>query len=1095
MSSYQRGNFLGGIWSQAMQGRTEKPEYVTALNDCLNHIVTETGCLPRRSGTQVIYGATTRGGIAGRVVKFDFQQTSAYTIELTDGHLRFIAAGGGLVTTNDTVGVSSISSANPAVVTMASAVTWATGDQAFFSLSDANTPLIQNRVFALTKVDTTHFSLADAVTGSNIDGSTLNVGSLNAATTISRVLDIATPYVGGGWAALRVVQCDFPVAGGIVPGAVLLHASYPPQVLQVATEPTDSAFATFTFGAASFQDGPYFDPVPGGVQASPSGTSGIINLTLSAPAYSSTTAYTVGNYVSSGGINYISIADANLNNTPASSASFWTAVDITTVIGALGFQATDVGRHVRLYSEPAIWASGTTYAKGNVVAYGGSGLQYTGASYWQSNVNSNTGNIPGTDAANATTPNWVPANNATIWTWGKITALLNEISRSLSGSVNIGDMTANGGLAAAFDGTTSQTGSACAAKSFSSVSEGDTLTNYVGKNYFGASSQIIQQGTLWPASDFGFDSRNGGTTTDSVTINLRAKASAPASSSDGTLLGTATVTNSTAPVTIVSNDQATSWNYVWFEIVATAAEGHGNYVVYAAEVKFFNPPGTGTSSGCTVEILSNALLYTTPIRTWRLGLYSNTTGWPTVGTYHEGRLWLFGVVDNRVDASSLITIDGAVPTGIFTFTPTAGQGVVSAGNAISYLLNAPDVNPVFWAIPDDQGIVVGTKAGEWLIVPPTPGSMSPLNLAARRRTTIGCANIEPRHTEHTTVFVQKFGRKIMEYFPDVFSGRYTAPHLTDYGKHLTAPGIAEIAYQQELAPVVWARLTDGTLLGITYKRDTLMTSQGPTMKAMHRHVLGSGRSVESIAVGPSIGGNIDALTMVTLDSNSGVYHVEILQDLAEETTALAAYWLLDDATAPATTSTSNSSPAPYGGLTINGLWHLNGKTVTVWASGLDCGDFTVASGSITVPYGDGVSAGTANGLFTAAFAATATVVVGFTFTSQGQLVRPNHPQETGSRSGPGFGKLRRQAWYAIQVYSSVGGVDGGIGTDFSKLDPVVFKALNGQSYSALQPFTGIWRAVLRDTESLDSMIAWQVTRPRPWNVTALGGLAVETKDV
>ena len=31
---------------------------------------------------------------------------------------------------------------------------------------------------------------------------------------------------------------------------------------------------------------------------------------------------------------------------------------------------------------------------------------------------------------------------------------------------------------------------------------------------------------------------------------------------------------------------------------------------------------------------------TTACKTWRLGLFSNTTGYPTCGTYHEGRLWL-----------------------------------------------------------------------------------------------------------------------------------------------------------------------------------------------------------------------------------------------------------------------------------------------------------------------------------------------------------------------------------------------------------------------------------------------------------------------
>ena len=49
-------------------------------------------------------------------------------------------------------------------------------------------------MFALTSVDTTHFSLADAITGATIDGSTLGVSGLAAAATLNRVLDIVAPW-------------------------------------------------------------------------------------------------------------------------------------------------------------------------------------------------------------------------------------------------------------------------------------------------------------------------------------------------------------------------------------------------------------------------------------------------------------------------------------------------------------------------------------------------------------------------------------------------------------------------------------------------------------------------------------------------------------------------------------------------------------------------------------------------------------------------------------------------------------------------------------------------------------------------------------
>jgi hypothetical protein len=1077
-ASYVQSSFLGGLWSKSMQGRTDRPDYRTALNECLNIIPIETGAAVRRSGSRFV--GTTRRGLAGRLVKFDFKQNAPYNIEFTDGYMRFFT-GTALVTTNDDQTIVSISAANPAKV-LTGTHGWASGNQVFFKNLGSNNPLLQNRLFTATVTSATEFTLTDAITGATIDGSTLGAF---VSGTVSRVKEITTPYVGTLWSSLRVVLADIPTADGTTPGAVMLQGTIKPYVLQVSTQPSTTAFATFSFAAAPLKDGPYFNPVPGGTLATPSALIGNITITLSFNAYDAARSYAIGDYVTSAGVNYKSLVDANLGSAPPSAN--WTAVSAADAIGPNGFTGADVGRHVRLYSEPAYWAIGTAYVKGNVVAYAGT--------YWHA-LSATTGDEP-----NAEPTKWALFPNGAIWTWGKILSLSNIINRALAGSASIGDMSFGGGLAAVFDGIISQVATASASESTSGGVLGGgqqvTLSSYVGKNYSGASDQKIAQAVVYPSSDLGVASTTftagpdptSGFSLISLTLNLRGKASLPASPSDGTLIGTTgPIANTSSPITIISTDIVTAWKYVWIEIISVAQTA-GGVATYSltnsvAELSFFNPPGSGTSQGITVQILGDALLYTTPIRVWRLGLYSDTTGWPTCGTYHEGRLWLGGVVDNRWDASK--------SNDIFNFAPTASTGVVATDNAISYTFNAPDVNPILWMIPDDQGVIMGTKAGEWLAQPASAGPISPLNVAARRRTAIGCADIEPRRTDHTTVFVQKYGRKIMEYFSDVFSGKFTAPNLTVTAKHLTTPGISEIAYQQELAPIIWARLSDGTLIGATYKRDSLMSSQGPTIAGWHRHTLGSGRTIESITVGPSVGGTLDALAMVTNETASAVRHVEILQDLAEETTVLADEWLLDDAVIPSSTSSSLTpvAGAPYGGLTLYGLWHLNGKSVTVFASGLDCGDFAVTNGSAFVPYGDGVSAGTGSGLFTPSFAASANIVVGFTYTSDGQIVRPASREESGARNGPAFGKKRRSHEYAVLLNNSAG---ISIGTKFSTVKPLLFRSDGGFPLTPLQTFSGTWSDILNDEYSFDSMLCWRVTRPKPCNVLAIGAF-LQTQD-
>jgi hypothetical protein len=1083
-ASYVQPSFLGGEVSKLAHGRIDRPDYRTLMNVCLNSLPLETGAWVRRPGTKVL--AVSRGGAPARTQSFEFTTAAPYTIEFSDGFLRFFT-GSQLAMTNDQRTVTAIDAGFPAQVTTSPAHGWSTGNTVYFNSLGATEPLLHNRPLKITVLSATVFTIADALTGSSINGATLGAF---VSGKVTRVLEIASPYVGGIWASLRMIPADVPSQNGTTPGAVLLQKSLVPYVLQVVTQPTGTNFATFSLTPASLKDGPYFDPVPGGTLATPSALTGIITLTLTFNAYDAARAYTIGDYATFGGVNYKSIADGNQGNQPDINPSKWAVTSSSDAIGPSGFQGTDVGRHVRLYSEPAIWAAGTAYVTGNVVAYGGSGLAYTGATYWRAAAAS-TGVPPGTD-----TTKWVLFPSGAVWTWGKITglSLANEIDRALAGSANMGTLTSGGGLAAAFDGVLVQSAAASANHSTvlgSGLFSGALAAEFVGKDWSGAANQVIQQAILYPSSDglvskFLLSGGSGSAEITDVTVELRASASAPASPSDGTLLGTGSALDG-GPITIVSNDNVTAWKYAWFAVTVYGNKGGVaslTITVAAAEVRFYKP-GTGSAS-VNVQILGDALLYTTAIRTWRLGLYSDTTGYPSSGTYHEGRLWLSGLVGNRLDASR--------SNDIFNFAPTQPDGTVTAANAIAYTFNAPNVNTILWMEPDQLGIVCGTAAGEWLVQASALNQpLTPTSIQAHRAMKHKCANIEPRRTGLTLCAVQRAKRSVLEFFADVYSGKFGADNLAEEAKHLTVGSVAELAFTQEITPVIWARKDDGSLAGITYRRKTLSSSQRAEIRAWHRHTLGSGRLVEYISAGPSVGGERDALTMVTTDPATSIRHIEVMTDILDEGATLAQAAYVDDAVTPDATSTSAITPAPLGGLTLYGLWPLEGKTVAAWIGGLDCGDYTVANGQITVPYGDGISGGTASGLFTAAFAAgvpLAQMLVGFSYNSDGQIVRPSQPAESGARSGPAFGKKRRNQKYAALVEGTQGLY---VGTSFARLMPALFRYDNGVSYRVNEQFSGVHKDTLNDDYSLDGMICWRVTRPYIANIAAIGGF-IQTQD-
>jgi len=725
-------SFLGGEIAPSFQGRADHPKYKTGMNKCFNSMPLETGAWTRRPGTRV--AATTRAGVYAKLIDFDFSQNAPYTAEFTDGHLRFFATYS-LVHTYDPETVVSISTASPAVVTVNGNTVWSNGDMVeFFFPTVALTPeqgsLLQGRQFLIGGVSGATFTLTDSITGEPIDGSTLNF-TTGTPCIAQRILDIATPYTKAVLSSVRGIQA----LNGSTNTLVLLQGQTAPQALTSTSPPAP----VFALAAAAFQDGPYNDPISDGTTITPSGTSGSVTLTASASK----------------------------------------------------FVSTDVGRHVRLFSQPANWAVGTTYAVGALVTYQGV--------YYSSLVAGNIGKVPGADASN-----WSVAANAVAWVWAVITA-------------------------------------------------------------------------------------------------------------------------------------------------------YSSATIVTATLKVVNTP--------TLQ-LPGVLVNTNAITLWRLGTFSDTTGYPTCGTYTEGRLVLSGVIGNRFDAS--------VPNDIFNFSPTAVDGTVSDANAISYTFNSKDINTIFWMAPQQSGFICGTQASEWLVQASSNGDiLTPTSCQAKRVTKYGCANVEPVEAPFASLFVARNNKKVFEYLTDVFSGKFSGINVGLTGSHLMTSGVAEVRYQKELTPVAWARMNDGSLAGMTYRRESPMLSEQPTFSGWHSHTLGTARTLVSIAVGPSIGGNLDTLSMVTFDSVANIYYVELLTDLFPDNGLNTDAWFVDGGTTPAgSVLTGFGTSATQ--LKIYGLENYEGQTISAYIAGIDAGDYLVSSGTMTIPLPAGPS-----GLLTGASLASANGVSGF----------------------------------------------------------------------------------------------------------------------
>jgi hypothetical protein len=238
---------------------------------------------------------------------------------------------------------------------------------------------------------------------------------------------------------------------------------------------------------------------------------------------------------------------------------------------------------------------------------------------------------------------------------------------------------------------------------------------------------------------------------------------------------------------------------------------------------------------------------------WRLGVWSDTTGYPGAVCFVEDRLSFGGSTSypQRIDMSNSGDYENMAPSN--------AAGTVGAANAISVTLNASDVNVIRWMQDDERGLLVGTVGGEWIVRASAQlEAMSPTNITAKRSTTYGSGNMQPIRAGKAVLYVQRSGRKLRELAYVYESDGFRAPDMTVLSEHITLGGLIQIAYQQETQSLVWGVRADGTLVGFTYEREQ-------DVLGWHRHTFGGyydsahflSAKCESTACIPAPGGTRD----------------------------------------------------------------------------------------------------------------------------------------------------------------------------------------------------------------------------------------------
>lgn len=182
--------------------------------------------------------------------------------------------------------------------------------------------------------------------------------------------------------------------------------------------------------------------------------------------------------------------------------------------------------------------------------------------------------------------------------------------------------------------------------------------------------------------------------------------------------------------------------------------------------------------------------------------WSDARGWPTVGVFHDDRLWL---------------ARGAT----FWASKTGDYETFDIGtkedSALQFTILSRELNDITW-FDSNKSLIVGTTGAEYEIGKRSSDEpITPTNISVIKYSNYGSyKKVNSITTPVATIFTQRSGYQIMEFTYDFARDGFIAGDLTIHAEHLFKYKITSIAYVPDPIPTIWATTELGELLSLTY---------------------------------------------------------------------------------------------------------------------------------------------------------------------------------------------------------------------------------------------------------------------------------------
>ena len=217
MPQILKPSFAGGELAPSLQARVDLSKYQSGLALARNFFVQAHGGVSNRPGLRWV-GEVRSSSVAGRLIPFQFNTSDAYVLEFGHEIMRVVKNGAYVLEPHFTV--SSITQADPAVVTTTAPHGYANGDEVYLWHDSNVWPRAQRRTFTVSGVTSTTFALNERPVGT-LDATTFP--AYTGTGKVARLYQINTPYPSSALPLLKFVQSADVMT--------LTHPSYAPRRL------------------------------------------------------------------------------------------------------------------------------------------------------------------------------------------------------------------------------------------------------------------------------------------------------------------------------------------------------------------------------------------------------------------------------------------------------------------------------------------------------------------------------------------------------------------------------------------------------------------------------------------------------------------------------------------------------------------------------------------------------------------------------------------------------------------------------------------------------------------------------------------------